>query len=109
MVYNGPEHQPYERLGFAAHSLARPAGLAVVAAFAVGWSSAAYRDGARTGPKFVPARRDTGERMMKVDAPENPSALAALGQRLRAARHARGMSQDNVAQPEFTKSYVSAV
>lgn len=40
-----------------------------------------------------------------VDA--NP--LSALGDRLRAARLARGMSQENLAQPEFTKSYVSAV
>src|SRR3954464_14606026 len=40
---------------------------------------------------------------------ENPSALAVLGQRIRAARHERGMSQENLAQPEFTKSYVSAV
>src|SRR3954468_19881969 len=40
---------------------------------------------------------------------ESPSALAVLGQRIRAARHERGMSQENLAQPEFTKSYVSAV
>ena len=39
--------------------------------------------------------------------PTNP--LTVLGQRLRDARHKRGMSQDQVAKPEFTKSYVSAV
>src|SRR3954469_9751580 len=37
------------------------------------------------------------------------STLDTLGQRLRAARHERGMSQEQLAQPEFTKSYVSAV
>ncbi len=42
-----------------------------------------------------------------LDAASNP--LTVLGQRLRDARHARGMSQDQVAKPEFTKSYVSAV
>src|SRR5215211_9447068 len=35
--------------------------------------------------------------------------LSTLGERLRAARLARGMSQEMLAQPEFTKSYVSAV
>jgi tetratricopeptide (TPR) repeat protein len=35
--------------------------------------------------------------------------LSALGDRLRQARLARGMSQEALAQPEFTKSYVSAV
>src|SRR3954468_15573594 len=40
---------------------------------------------------------------------ESPSALAVLGQRIRAARHERGMSQEQLAAPEFTKSYVSAV
>src|SRR5690348_13026926 len=39
----------------------------------------------------------------------SPSALSTLGQRLRTARHERKMSQENLAQPEFTKSYVSAV
>jgi transcriptional regulator with XRE-family HTH domain len=38
---------------------------------------------------------------------ENP--LTGLGQRLREARHRLGLTQDDVAQPEFTKSYVSAV
>src|SRR5215217_574498 len=37
------------------------------------------------------------------------STLDTLGQRLRAARHERHMSQEQLAQPEFTKSYVSAV
>jgi tetratricopeptide (TPR) repeat protein len=37
------------------------------------------------------------------------STLDTLGQRLRNARHERHMSQENLAQPEFTKSYVSAV
>ncbi len=32
-----------------------------------------------------------------------------LGGRMRAVRLARSMTQDQVAQPEFTKSYVSAV
>jgi transcriptional regulator with XRE-family HTH domain len=40
-------------------------------------------------------------------ADQNP--LTTLGERLRQARLARGMSQENLAQPEFTKSYVSAV
>lgn len=35
--------------------------------------------------------------------------LSTLGERLRRARLERGMSQENLAQPEFTKSYVSAV
>jgi transcriptional regulator with XRE-family HTH domain len=35
--------------------------------------------------------------------------LTTLGARLRAARLQRGMSQEALAQPEFTKSYVSAV
>src|SRR5438067_478099 len=42
-----------------------------------------------------------------VTAP--PGALQALGARLRAARQERKMSQEQLAQPEFTKSYVSAV
>src|SRR4051794_8155292 len=42
-----------------------------------------------------------------VSAP--PGALQGLGARLRAARHARGLSQEQIAQPEFTKSYISAV
>src|SRR3954462_3064340 len=37
------------------------------------------------------------------------STLETLGQRLRAARHERQMTQEQLAQPEFTKSYVSAV
>src|SRR3954452_24569982 len=36
-------------------------------------------------------------------------ALPPLGERLRAARKARGLSQDQLAQPEFTKSYISAI
>ena len=35
--------------------------------------------------------------------------LSTLGDRLRQARLGRGMSQEALAQPEFTKSYVSAV
>src|SRR5947199_3337849 len=42
-----------------------------------------------------------------MDQPTNP--LTSLGDRLRAARKERGMSQEMLAQPEFTKSYVSAV
>jgi transcriptional regulator with XRE-family HTH domain len=38
-----------------------------------------------------------------------PNPLATLGERLRQARLERGLSQDALAQPEFTKSYVSAV
>jgi tetratricopeptide (TPR) repeat protein len=37
------------------------------------------------------------------------STLESLGQRLRQARLERHMSQEKLAQPEFTKSYVSAV
>src|SRR5437764_13200082 len=37
------------------------------------------------------------------------STLDSLGARLRRARQERHMSQENLAQPEFTKSYVSAV
>ena len=45
-----------------------------------------------------------------VDGPATTAnPLTELGPRLRAARHARGWSQDRVAKPEFTKSYVSAV
>jgi tetratricopeptide (TPR) repeat protein len=44
-----------------------------------------------------------------MDTPESASALTALGQRLRQARRERGMSQEALAAPEFTKSYVSAV
>src|SRR5690349_17696324 len=36
-------------------------------------------------------------------------ALQTLGERLRQARRERGMSQEQLAKPEFTKSYVSAV
>src|SRR5690349_10929570 len=42
-----------------------------------------------------------------MDTPR--STLESLGQRLRQARQERHMSQENLAQPEFTKSYVSAV
>src|SRR4051812_3261445 len=38
-----------------------------------------------------------------------PSHLDALGQRMRAARPERKLSQEALAQPEFTKSYISAV
>jgi transcriptional regulator with XRE-family HTH domain len=44
---------------------------------------------------------------MDTRSTENP--LTSLGQRLREARHRLGLTQDEVAQPEFTKSYVSAV
>ena len=44
---------------------------------------------------------------MDTPSPDNP--LTGLGQRLREARHRLGLTQDDVAQPEFTKSYVSAV
>ena len=37
------------------------------------------------------------------------SALRTLGGRIRAARHEKGFSQEALAAPEFTKSYVSAV
>src|SRR6476661_3793757 len=42
-----------------------------------------------------------------MDTPR--STLESLGQRLRQARQERHMSQEKLAQPEFTKSYVSAV
>ena len=35
--------------------------------------------------------------------------LSTLGARLRQARQARGLSQEALAQPEFTKSYISAI
>lgn len=44
-----------------------------------------------------------------MDTTEQVSTLSTLGQRLRTARQQRGMSQEALAQPEFTKSYVSAV
>src|SRR5437667_11462704 len=44
-----------------------------------------------------------------MDTIPQAGPLSALGPRLRAARKERGMSQENLAQPEFTKSYVSAV
>jgi transcriptional regulator with XRE-family HTH domain len=44
-----------------------------------------------------------------MDTTEKVSTLSTLGARLRAARQQRGMSQEALAQPEFTKSYVSAV
>ena len=44
-----------------------------------------------------------------MEETQTVSALSVLGARLRAARHERGMSQEALAQPEFTKSYVSAV
>ena len=43
-----------------------------------------------------------------MDSTPAPPA-STLGQRLRQARRQRGLTQDAVAQPEFTKSYVSAV
>ncbi len=39
----------------------------------------------------------------------DPNPLIALGARLRQARQARGLSQEALAQPEFTKSYISAI
>lgn len=44
-----------------------------------------------------------------MDTAEKVSTLSTLGQRLREARLQRRMSQEALAQPEFTKSYVSAV
>src|SRR5690349_7223178 len=44
-----------------------------------------------------------------MDTTEKVSTLSTLGQRLREARLQRRMSQEALAQPEFTKSYVSAV
>ena len=44
-----------------------------------------------------------------MGGPTAPSRLDALGQRLRAARRERKLSQEALAQPEFTKSYISAV
>ncbi len=44
-----------------------------------------------------------------MDTAEKVSSLSTLGQRLRQARLQRGLSQEALAQPEFTKSYVSAV
>jgi tetratricopeptide (TPR) repeat protein len=44
-----------------------------------------------------------------MDMPSGENPLTGLGQRLREARHRLGLTQDDVAQPEFTKSYVSAV
>jgi tetratricopeptide (TPR) repeat protein len=41
--------------------------------------------------------------------PAMPGALNVLGQRLKEARNRLGYSQERVAKPEFTKSYVSAV
>ena len=41
--------------------------------------------------------------------PSTDNPLTSLGQRLREARQRLGLTQDDVAQPEFTKSYVSAV
>jgi len=37
------------------------------------------------------------------------SLQVSLGQRLRQARRARGLSQEALGQPEFTKSYISAI
>src|SRR3954467_12551599 len=37
------------------------------------------------------------------------ATLDSLGERLRKARKERGLSQEKLAKPEFTKSYVSAV
>src|SRR5689334_13182529 len=35
--------------------------------------------------------------------------ITSLGERIRRARKERGMSQEKLAQPEFTKSYISAI
>src|SRR5690348_10868620 len=43
----------------------------------------------------------------RMDQPNIP--VPGLGPRLRAARQARGLTQEALAAPEFTKSYVSAV
>lgn len=40
---------------------------------------------------------------------DSSSGITTLGMRLREARRARGLSQEALAKPEFTKSYVSAV
>jgi transcriptional regulator with XRE-family HTH domain len=44
-----------------------------------------------------------------MDSTPAPLSAGTLGQRLRQARRQRGLTQDAIAQPEFTKSYVSAV
>ena len=41
--------------------------------------------------------------------PNKTEALTRLGARLREARRARKLTQEAVAQPEFTKSYISAI
>src|SRR6476661_1735082 len=45
----------------------------------------------------------------RMDSTPAPLSAGTLGQRLRQARRQRGLTQDAIAQPEFTKSYVSAV
>jgi tetratricopeptide (TPR) repeat protein len=45
----------------------------------------------------------------RMDSTPAPLSAGTLGQRLRQARRQRGLTQEALAAPEFTKSYVSAV
>src|SRR5690242_18568931 len=44
-----------------------------------------------------------------MDTTREENKVQALGERLRRARLQRNLSQDELAQPQFTKSYISAI
>jgi len=47
--------------------------------------------------------------MTSIISPARTTAIGTVGERLRKARRERGLTQDKLAEPRFTKGYVSAV
>jgi tetratricopeptide (TPR) repeat protein len=47
--------------------------------------------------------------MTSIISPARTSAISTVGERLRKARRERGLTQDKLSEPRFTKGYVSAV
>ena len=47
--------------------------------------------------------------MTSIISPARTTAISTVGERLRKARRERGLTQDKLAEPRFTKGYVSAV
>jgi len=74
-----------------------------------GWRDMTSRDTKEGSTQTLSAPQSAPISGMSLSSGDPTNPLTVLGQRLRDARHKRGMSQDQVAKPEFTKSYVSAV